>query len=154
MNERDQLFMQTALKLAKKGLAEDEIPVGALVVNKRGDIIGKGYNQVQEKYSQVYHAEMNALMEAGQVQKDWRLEGCTLYVTLEPCMMCISACALSRVERVVYGADSPLFGYHLDTEGVLQLYTKQIKNITAGVCRDQSAELLKAFFAKKRGDRV
>ena len=121
------------------------------MANERGDVIGTGYNQVEQKHSQIYHAEMNAIMDAGRTRRDWRLEGCTLYVTLEPCMMCVSACALSRVERVVYGADSPLFGYHLDTEGVLQLYTKQIKNISAGVLRDQSTELLKTFFTKKRG---
>lgn len=142
--------MFLALKQAKIAAKQNEIPVGALVVTPYGDIIGKGYNRVEKQGCQVAHAELRAISQATKKIKDWRLTDCTLYVTLEPCMMCISAIALSRISRVVYGASSPLFGYHLDKEGVLALYTRQIKNITSGVEAEASAQLLKDFFKKKR----
>lgn len=148
--EYDERFMQEALLLAGQAMEAGEVPVGALIVSPQGEILGRGYNGVEASKSQVEHAEVRAIQMACQKQNDWRLDGCTLYVTLEPCMMCISLVALSRIERVVFGAESPLFGFHLDKEGVLTLYTKRIKNITAGVLADEAAQLLRQFFQKKR----
>lgn len=142
--------MKKALGYARRAAQRNEIPVGAVVVSPYGEILGSGYNKVEKTHCQSNHAEAIAIQAATKKTHDWRLTDCTLYVTLEPCMMCISLIALSRISRVVYGAQSPLFGYHLDKEGVLALYTKQIKNITSGVEADEAGQLLRDFFKKKR----
>lgn len=146
----DEQYMRQALADARAAGERGEVPIGAVIVSPDGQILGRGGNCVEESFSQVRHAEICALEAAGRSVKDWRLAGATLYVTLEPCMMCISAIALSRIERIVYGAPSPLFGYTLDKEGVLQVYTKHIKNITSGVCADEAAQLLREFFRRER----
>lgn len=144
--------MQQALEQAKMAADSGEIPVGAVVVSPYGEVLGSGRNLVEAYHCQIHHAEVRAIDEACKKLQTWHLDGCTLYVTLEPCMMCISLIALSRIERVVYGAESPFFGYHLDKEGVLSLYTKQIKNITSGVLGNEATALLKDFFRHKRGN--
>ncbi len=149
-NSRDNQFMDRALNLARTAGTFGEVPIGALVVSHEGHILGEGYNLVETYHCQSYHAEVQAIQNACEKQCDWRLGRSTLYVTIEPCMMCISLCALSRIERVVYGAASPLFGYHLDKEGILTLYTKNIKNITSGVKAAEAALLVKEFFKKER----
>jgi tRNA(adenine34) deaminase len=143
-------YMRQALMLARRAGLAGEIPVGALVVSPTGAVLGEGANETEQQHCQLFHAEARAIHAACKKQQDWRLAGATLYVTLEPCMMCISLCALSRIERIVYGADSPVFGYHLDREGVLAVYTKQIKSITKGLLADESSALLKEFFTQKR----
>ncbi len=150
MLEADEFFMRRALKLALRAKSEGEVPIGALVVSDNGLLVGQGYNKVESIGCQSEHAEVRAIRSACKKKADWRLTSYTLYVTLEPCMMCISLAALSRIERIVYGADSPLFGYRLDKEGVLALYTKHIKNITSHVLALESAALLKQFFKQKR----
>ena len=150
MIDRDIMYMRQALALAQRAATAGEVPIGAVVVSAHGEILGTGYNLVERYQCQRHHAEIRAIDKACKKINNWRLIGCTLYVTLEPCMMCVSLCALSRCERIVYGADSPLFGYRLDKEGVLALYTKQIKNITAHVLADEAAAILKKFFSDKR----
>lgn len=150
VTQKDKEYMQHALQLARDAAAHGEIPVGAVIVSPYGEIIGTGMNYVERCHCQTHHAEARAIDKACTKLQTWHLDGCTLYVTLEPCMMCISLCALSRIERVVYGAESPLFGYHLDKEGILALYTKHIKNITSGVLGDEAAAMLKEFFKHKR----
>jgi len=147
---KDTAFMQQALSLGQAAASHGEIPVGAVIVSPYGEILGTGMNYVERYHCQSHHAEVRAIEQACKTLQTWRLDGCTLYVTLEPCMMCISLCALSRIERVVYGAQSPFFGYHLDKEGILSLYTKQIKNITSGILGDEAAAMLKDFFKHKR----
>jgi tRNA(adenine34) deaminase len=149
-SKADIFYMQHALAQAHKAYKADEVPVGAIVVNAHGDIIARGYNQVEKKNTQVAHAEMAALMKAGIAQHGWRLLGCWLYVTLEPCAMCMHAVLLSRLEGVVYGAPSPLFGYHLDKDMAVQLYKSDTLKIIDGVCGNQAADLLKTFFQEKR----
>lgn len=148
--QQDKQYMQQALDDARAAGERGEIPIGAVIISPDGILLGRGGNRVEESFSQVRHAEICALEAAGRAIGDWRLAGSTLYVTLEPCMMCVSALALSRVERIVYGAASPVFGYTLDKEGVLQVYTKHIKNITSGVCADEAAQLLREFFRRER----
>ena len=150
MIEFDEQCMRQALVLARKASEIGEVPIGAVVVNPQGIIVGQGYNMVEAVQSQVEHAEVRALQMACKESNNWRLAGYTLYVTLEPCMMCISLASLSRCERVVFGATSPCFGYRLDKEGVLAQYTKHIKNITSGVLANESAKLLQDFFLQKR----
>ncbi len=150
MVDKDVVFMQQALVCAHQALDCGEIPIGAVVVTEHGDIIGSGFNKTEQEHFQGAHAEMRALQAASRFRGDWRLDGCTIYVTLEPCLMCFGAIALSRVERIVYGSVSPLFGYHLDNGAQSGLYTRQIKNITKDVLADESAALLKLFFSQKR----
>ncbi|HVW98829.1 MAG TPA: nucleoside deaminase, partial [Candidatus Babeliaceae bacterium] len=150
LTERDNHYMGLALDAAVQAFQNNEVPIGAVVVDQTGELLGCGFNRIEASFSQNYHAEVNAINQACLKRKDWRLSSCTLYVTLEPCMMCISLCALSRIERIVYGASSPLFGFTLDKEGVLRLYSRQIKSITSGVRAAEAATLLKVFFKKER----
>lgn len=146
----DVQYMRKALALANRAYERNEVPIGAIVVDEEGIIIGRGYNLSQSKHSQSYHAEIQAIKAAGKRNKDWRLESCTIYVTLEPCLMCMSLIGLSRIKRIVYGAHSPLFGYHLDKEFLPSLYKKQIENVTSGVLIHEVEQLLKKFFKQKR----
>ena len=150
MNGNDNYFMKHALALAREAFERDEIPVGAVVVSPEGIIIGSGYNVTEGQFSQSRHAEVCAIERAGATQKSWRLEECTLYVTLEPCLMCMGLICLSRVERLVYAASSPLLGYSRDKEDLPPLYRKHIKGISAGVEADESKALLEHFFKHKR----
>ncbi len=150
MNENDHLFMELALALAREAFEQDEIPVGALVVSQEGSVIGSGYNITERQFSQSRHAEVCAIEQAGTQQQSWRLERCTLYVTLEPCLMCMGLICLSRIERLVYAASSPLFGYTRDKEDFSSLYTKHIKGVSAGIKAEESKALLEHFFKHKR----
>lgn len=142
-------YMQQALVLAQQANDLGEVPIGAVVVSATGEILGQGFNQTEAKKCQDRHAEINAIRAACSTIGDWRLEGCTIYVTLEPCVMCFGCIDLSRIERLVYGAESPLFGYHQARESFIDI-SKHVKNIAFGVCKDESEALLKRFFQEKR----
>lgn len=143
--------MKQALMQAKKAARADEVPVGALVVNKEGAILARGYNKVEKTNTQLAHAEMRALATAGRKQGDWRLDDCWLYVTLEPCAMCMGLAVLSRCAGIVYAAPSPLFGYRLvDNEQASSLYKKDTIRVVSGVSEQESTDMLKAFFRLKR----
>jgi tRNA(adenine34) deaminase len=146
-------YMQQALQEAQKAYDSDEVPIGAVIVDKQGEIIGRGYNQVQHSYTQQAHAECMAIAEAGKALQDWRLSECTIFVTLEPCGMCIELIYLSRIEKVVFGAPSPLFGYRLDKAGQVQLYKRNIICVDGNILEQESAHLLKQFFSKKRKEK-
>ena len=148
--QNDIVFMQKALALARKAAEQGEVPIGALIVSSQGVILGSGFNQTETKKCQDQHAEMNAIRAACAGRDNWRLDECTLYVTLEPCVMCLGATVLSRIERLVYAAHSPKFGYHVGRENSCQLYAQKLKNITTGVCKEESEALLKAFFVEQR----
>lgn len=147
--KNDDHYMRLALAQAKKAYKKDEVPIGALIVNQQGEIIARGYNQVELKNTQRAHAEMIALERAAKKIGDWRLNECSLYVTLEPCVMCMGLTSLSRISRLVFGAHSKLFGYQLDRWGVLPLYNKGIE-IKEGVLAQEAIALLRDFFKKKR----
>lgn len=147
----DELFMRKALQQARLACKHDEVPVGAVVVNKDGVIIGRGYNKVERTNSQSAHAEMVALKRAGARLGDWRLLDCWLYVTLEPCAMCYHAAVLSRCAGIIFGATSPLFGYQgVDKQSPFQLYKENVIVMRAGLCASESEQLLKSFFRAKR----
>src|SRR3970040_159134 len=93
----DIFFMRQALELAQKAFDQNEVPIGAIVIDQNGTIIGRGFNQVEGCNPQCAHAEMRAIQQAAQTKNDWRLDGCTMYVTLEPCRMCSSLMRLSRL---------------------------------------------------------
>jgi len=142
--------MRQALAQAHRAFERDEVPIGAVVVNKDGAIIARGYNQVEVQDTQSAHAELLAINKAGKKRGDWRLNDCWLYVTLEPCSMCMNLIYLSRFAGVVFGAASPLFGYRLDNTQSDQVYKKVTICVVEGVGADESAQLLKNFFNKKR----
>jgi tRNA(adenine34) deaminase len=150
--KKDSDFMHKALLQAQRAYAADEVPVGAILVDVDGTIIGRGYNQVEKQHTQAAHAEVIAISKAGKKMGDWRLNGCWLYVTLEPCSMCIYLALLSRLEGVVFGASSPLFGYQLDKTLTFQLYKNNALSIVAGVSAEKAAQLLRNFFRLKRGE--
>jgi tRNA(adenine34) deaminase len=150
-------LMKKALRQAQKAFEADEVPVGALVIDAQGTILARAYNQVESKMTQTAHAELLALRKAGKKLGDWRLEGCWMYVTLEPCSMCFSAIVLSRMGGVVYGASSPLFGYRtvLDKLGPVSLYNDRSLplQVIEGIDTDESSALLQKFFKIKRKKR-
>ena len=138
-------YMNEALKCAQIAADKDEVPIGAVVVNAEGKIIGRGSNRVECAKSQLAHAEIEAIRQATKEVGDWRLDGCTLYVTLEPCKMCMGLIQLSRINRVVYGARSARFGQGDQSTAIY----KEVA-IEKGVAAEQARELLQTFFQKKR----
>src|SRR5579872_3113195 len=137
----DEYFMKLALKEASYAYEEDEIPVGALVVcNNR--IIGKGYNQTEKLKDVTAHAEMIAITAASNYLGSKFLEECTLYVTLEPCLMCASALKWARIGRLVYGAKDPKAGYSLTKGLILHPRTE----VTMGIMENECGSLLTDFF--------
>lgn len=144
-------YMKKALALAQKAADTDEVPIGALIIDAHGKIIARAWNTVEKNKSQIEHAELKAIAKAGKKRGDWRLQGCWLYVTLEPCAMCMNAIVLARLAGVVYGASSPLFGYQKVDKGLGDwLYKKDTLGIIGGICKEMSAQLLQQFFKKKR----
>lgn len=142
--------MQIALELAQQGAHAGEVPVGALVV-KDGDIIGRGYNAPISQHDPSAHAEIRALRDAAHHQGNYRLVGCTLYVTLEPCAMCTGAIQHARIARLVYGASDPKTGacgsvVDLMAEARLNHHT----DVTGGVMATECGRLLSDFFAARR----
>jgi tRNA(adenine34) deaminase len=149
-HDRDQFFMKQALTQAHKAFRLDEVPVGAVVVSPEGKIVGRGHNQVEMRHTQAAHAEVRALAQAGRRLGNWRLEEHWLYVTLEPCAMCMNLAILSRLKGIVFGADSPLFGYRLDKHDPVQLYNYDAICMVKGVMSHEAAQVLKQFFKDKR----
>ncbi|MCQ2772790.1 MAG: nucleoside deaminase [Bacilli bacterium] len=143
-------FMDLALKEAEKAMNENEIPVGAVVI-KDGMIISVGHNQ-REKFNDVTsHAEIEALKGAAKKLGTWKLDGCTLYVTLEPCLMCTGAILQSRISRVVFGAKDEQDGAIVSNYFVFDSPTKLERPlVSVGVLEDKCSLLLKTFFSNKR----
>lgn len=153
----DEKFMREALLQAKKAYRIDETPIGCVIV--QGDkIIARGYNKRNKKKSALAHAEIAAIQKASKVVGDWRLENCTLYVTLEPCQMCAGAIVQARIKRVVVGSMNPKAGC---AGSVLNLLSVEAFNhqaeLTTGVLQEECGAMLSAFFRelreKKRRDK-
>ena len=145
----DTFFMQKALEQAKKAVSFQEVPIGAVLVSKDGVILARGYNQVESLKTQLAHAELTVLKKASKKIGSWRLLDTTLYVTLQPCMMCFGALFLSRVSRVVYGVASLKYGMSLKHIDELGIY----KNLSMSIeCIEDkgSRNVLREFFQKKR----
>ena len=142
--------MDAALALAREAAALGEIPVGAIVVHD-GLIIGAAYNRREVDQDPTAHAELLAIRQAAQHIGDWRLQGCCLYVTLEPCAMCTGAMVLARIGRCVYGCTDPKGGF-MGTLGNLHDDPRLTHRfpVSAGVCQEESAELLRSFFRRLR----
>lgn len=146
----DEKFMKQALLQAKKAKELGEVPIGCVIVQD-GKVIGRGYNRRNTDKSTLSHAEITAIRKASKKLNDWRLEDCTLYVTLEPCQMCAGAIVQARVKEVVIGAMNPKAGC---AGSILNLFTmKQFNHqvqTTYGVCEEECSRILKQFFAGLR----
>lgn len=143
--EIDKKFMSMAIQEAKKALKEKEVPIGAVVVCG-GKVIGRGHNLVETLCDATAHAEMQAITAAASALGGKYLKGCTLYVTVEPCVMCGGALAWSQIERVVYGAEDPKRGYSTLSEKILHPKT----TVTKGVLKQECEELMREFFKTLR----
>ncbi len=148
-NDKDIAFMKQAISLAKIASNQGEVPVGALIV-KNGEIIGKGYNLREQNGMATAHAEMIAIEEACRTLGTWRLNECTLYVTMEPCPMCAGAIVNSRIERVVYGVKDRAAGCCGSLIDFNRYPFSHSFSVTSGICENECAELLKEFFKSKR----
>ncbi|HSH84813.1 MAG TPA: tRNA adenosine(34) deaminase TadA [Guyparkeria sp.] len=151
MAGRDRKYMEECLILARQSIELGEVPVGAVVVDTSGVIIGRGHNRPVSLHDPSAHAEILAMREAGQALSNYRLDGCTLYVTLEPCPMCLAAAAHARVGRIVYAAPDPragACGSAIDLNRADWHHFRPV--IDTGPCEAEAAELLSAFFREKR----
>jgi len=147
---RDAIYMQQAISQARNAWALGEVPVGALIV-KEGQVIATGFNQPIGNHDPTAHAEIMALRAAAAILGNYRLPGCEMYVTLEPCAMCAGAMMHARLARVVFGASDPKTGA---CGSVLNLFEQEKLNhhteLTAGVLAEECGTLLKEFFAERR----
>jgi len=144
-------FMQEAIKEARKALKQNEIPIGA-VITYNNEIIGRGFNQVISHSDPTSHAEILAIRQASQYFKNYRLPGTALYVTLEPCIMCLGAIFQARIQNVFFGAMDHKFNscnenHHLINNKILNHHT----TFEAGILREECGDILNHFFIKKRG---
>ena len=146
----DEHYMQQALLEALKAFDVNEVPIGALVVTHSGQIVGRAHNSVEFSGCQAGHAEIEAIKQACKQVGNWRLTNCTIYVTLEPCAMCMNLIVLSRLARLVYGLTSPLFGWSLNNEAMLQVHQHTSLEITQGICEAEIKDLMQRFFKLQR----
>lgn len=143
-------YMAQALLLAEEAAAAGEVPVGCIITDRDGTVIGAGRNRREADKDACAHAELLAIREACKALNDWRLDGCTLYVTLEPCPMCAGAIINSRIPTIVYGAKDELTG---SCGSVLNLFEERYPHkpaIYGGVKQDACAQILRSFFKQVR----
>ena len=146
----DEKYMKKAIAQAKKAYELGEVPIGCVIVHD-GKIIGRGYNRRNTDKNTLCHAEITAIRKASRVIGDWRLEGCTMYVTLEPCQMCAGACVQARIDRVVIGCMSPKSGCAGSVINLLQMDDFNHKvEITKEVLADECSSILTKFFEELR----
>lgn len=148
--KRDIKYMRAALAQARKAYKLGEVPIGCVIVYE-DRIIGRGYNRRNTDKTPLAHAEITAIRKAGKVIKDWRLEGCSLYVTLEPCQMCSGAIVQARIPEVIMGAVNPKAGCAGSVMDILDnpQFNHQVR-VKKGVLSDECADILKQFFAELR----
>ncbi|MFM7481763.1 MAG: tRNA adenosine(34) deaminase TadA [Candidatus Methylopumilus sp.] len=150
MTDEDLKFMKLALGLAKKAKLKNEVPVGALIV-WNGEIIGQGMNTSISDHDPTSHAEINAIREAAKAIKNYRLKDCAIYVTLEPCAMCVGAIQHARIEKIIYGAPDPktgACGSMIDLISVKEI--NHHAEAIGGILEKECGQILKDFFLSKR----
>ena len=147
--KNDEYFMRRAIMQAEAAKRRDEVPVGAVVV-REGEIIARGFNTRESSGNPTAHAELLAMTRAAKKLGGWRLIGCTLYVTLEPCAMCAGAIVNSRVERVVFGTRDPKAGGMGSVYNITEGKLNHKPEVTEGVLKEECSALLKGYFAEKR----
>ena len=146
----EEKYMKEALKQAKKAYALGEVPIGCVIVHE-GKIIGRGYNRRNTDKNTLAHAEITAINKASKAIGDWRLEECTLYVTLEPCQMCAGAIVQARIPEVVMGCMNPKAGCAGSILNILEMpqFNHQVK-VTRGILEADCSQMLKTFFEELR----
>lgn len=150
INPDDIAFMREALRLAQMAADAGEVPVGAILVRK-GQVIGRGFNQPVRSHDPSAHAEICALRDAGQVVGNYRLPDATLYVTIEPCTMCYGAIIHARVRRLVFGAAEPRYGAVISGQKLLENgHFNHRPDVLSGVLETECSQMMKQFFAVKR----
>ncbi len=153
MNQ-DERFMREAIRQAKKAYALKEVPIGC-VIEYEGKIIARGYNRRNTDKNTLAHAELLAIKKASKKLGDWRLEGCTMYITLEPCQMCAGAIVQARVSRVVIGSMNPKAGCAGSILNLLQMaqFNHQVE-MTTGVLGEECSQMLSGFFKELREEKA
>ena len=145
---QEEKWMLYALKEAEKALKIDEVPIGAIIVNKN-KIIGRGFNQVESLNDATAHAEIIAITSAANTSKNWRLNGCSIYVTKEPCLMCFGAILNARIKKIYYGmADSDKGFKKLKARNNLSM--SHLNQIEGNILESESKKIIQDFFKKKR----
>ncbi len=144
--------MSIALKEARKAYEKGEVPVGCVIV-KDDEVIARAHNLVETKQTAAAHAEMLAIQKATKKLGSWRLEGCNLYVTLEPCIMCSGAIINSRIPTVIYGAKEPKFGAHESKTNVFDLPLNHKVEVIGGVLNQEAGQMMKDFFRNLRSEK-
>jgi tRNA(adenine34) deaminase len=142
--------MKSALDLARQAMEAGEVPVGCVIINDQGEIIGRGMNRREGERKATAHAEIEAINEACHTLNDWRLGGCAMYVTLEPCPMCAGAVINARIPKLFYGAKEDFSG---SCGSVINLFMERFGHspqITGGILEDECASLMTEFFSKLR----
>ncbi|PWI57539.1 nucleoside deaminase [Sulfoacidibacillus thermotolerans] len=151
IREDHEYFMELALHEARRAYDLGEVPIGAVVIDKEGQVLGRGYNLREWRGDPTAHAEMLAIQAAAAKRKHWRLHDCRLYVTIEPCMMCAGAIQLSRISHVVYGAENPKGGA-LRSSGHAYAFERlnHYPVVTGGILAQQCGNIIQDFFREKR----
>ncbi len=146
----EERYMGRAITQAKKALSSEDVPIGCVIVYE-GKVIARGYNKRNKKKTTLAHAELDAIAKASKVLGDWRLEGCTMYVTLEPCQMCAGAIVQARIPRVVIGCMNPKAGCAGSILNLLQMreFNHQVE-VVHGVREEECSALLSTFFQELR----
>ncbi len=150
MKTEQERFMKAAISQAKKAEALEEVPIGCVIV-KDGKIIARGYNRRNTDKNTLSHAELNAIRKASRKLGDWRLEGCTMYVTLEPCQMCAGALVQSRIDEVVIGSMNPKAGCAGSVLNLLEMegFNHQVR-VVRGILEEECSSMLSSFFKTLR----
>lgn len=146
---KDIYYMKEALKQAQKAMLIDEVPVGCVIV-LNDKIIARGYNKREKNQLSTNHAEIITINKACKKLNSWRLEDCTLYVTLEPCVMCAGAIIQSRIKRVVYGALDYRFGAHKSITNMFELKLNHKVEINGGILEEECSKMISDFFFELR----
>ena len=151
--DEDERYMRQAIKLAKKAAANGDVPIGCVIVYE-GKIIARGYNRRNVDKTTLAHAEIIAIKKASKVIGDWRLEDCTIYITLEPCQMCAGAIVQARIPRCVIGCMNPKAGCAGSVLNILDIkdFNHQVE-IKKGVLEEECSAMMKDFFARLRADK-
>lgn len=146
----DERFMKAAIVQAKKAYALEEVPIGCVIVSE-GKIIARGYNRRNTDQNTTSHAEMNAIRKASKKLGDWRLEGCTIYITLEPCQMCAGAIVQARITRAVIGSMNAKAGCAGSVLNILEMpeFNHQVE-VTRGILQEECSQMLSGFFRELR----
>ena len=149
-SKEDERFIRIAIDAARIAEENGDVPIGAVIVHQ-DTIIAKAYNQREQLQDPTAHAEIIALTQAAAALENWHLNGCTIYVTLEPCPMCAGALVLSRMDRLVYGCDDPKTGACRSLYNIVQDERLNHRlEVTSGILQEQCREQLQEFFAQRR----